>query len=198
MYQKIQIDFKKSEPYISEDTMKLQYEIYLNYLNTLNKLLLENNYDYKYSKEELVNYIDIFPINVRDDILVNLGGVLNHELYFSILNKKTNNNFEQIIIKEFGSMNNFKQQFINTANNMFGSGYTYLVINKEKKLEILNFSNEDTPYIYGLIPIMALDLWEHSYYLDYKIDRKKYIENFFELIDFDIVNNNYEKNIKLL
>ena len=79
---------------------------------------------------------------------------------------------------------------------MVGSGYTFLVVNKEKKLEILNFSNQETPYSYGLVPILALDLWEHAYYLDYLNDRASYIKNFFQIIDFDKVNNKYEKITK--
>lgn len=198
MYTKMEMENKNYlEPYISKETMDFHYQLYSRYYDKLIKLLKEQNYNYQYSKEELFNHIDIFPIQIRDDILFNLGGVINHELYFNTHHKglkKTSN----IIIQHFGSMENLKKQWIETANSMVGSGYTYLVINKEKQLEILNFSNQDSPYIYGLIPILALDLWEHSYYLDYNIDRRKYIDNLFEAIDFEQVDQNYEKSIKLL
>jgi len=79
------------------------------------------------------------------------------------------------------------------AGLVVGSGWTFLVINGEGKLEIINTSNQETPYLYGLKPIMALDLWEHAYYLDYQNRRDQYISNFFQIVDFDMINKLYEK-----
>ena len=76
---------------------------------------------------------------------------------------------------------------------MIGSGYTFLVLNKDNNLEIINVANQDTPISYDLIPIMNLDLWEHAYYLDYQNDRKTYINNFFSIIDFSKVSKIYEE-----
>ena len=79
------------------------------------------------------------------------------------------------------------------ALELVGSGYTYLVINKNKELQIINMSNQESPYMYGMIPIIALDLWENAYYLDYQNNKEKYIDTFFEIIDFNKINNLYEK-----
>ena len=77
-----------------------------------------------------------------------------------------------------------------------GSGYAFLILDNNNDLNIINTSNQDTPYSYGYIPIIALDLWEHAYYLKYNVNKKEYIDNFFEIIDFEIINNIYESNLK--
>ena len=202
MYEAKPLEYDNSalEPYIDTETLYIHYnKHYLNYLNKLNALLKSVEYDNRYTKEELVNHIDEFPIDIRDDILYNLGGVLNHELYFESLgpNNNTNisGNLKEKVIKNYGSVETFLEEFKRQTKILVGSGYTILVINKEKKLEIVNFPNQETPYSYGLIPIMTIDLWEHAYYLKYKNERDKYIDAFFKIIDFNKVNNQYEKNI---
>ena len=189
------------EPVLNSETINVHYnKHYLGYLEKLNKILNDINYDYRYTKEELVSHIEEIPIDVRDDVLYNLGGVLNHELYFySMSNNKVNvpiGALRKKIIDEYGTIENFKDQFIKTANKLVGSGYTFLVLNNNLKLEIINTSNQETPYLYGLIPIMALDLWEHAYYLVYRNRRSEYIEKFFEIVDYNNINKNYEKAVK--
>ena len=202
MYEAKPLEYDNSalEPYIDTETLYIHYnKHYLNYLNKLNALLKSVEYDNRYTKEELVNHIDEFPIDIRDDILYNLGGVLNHELYFESLgpNNNTNisGNLKEKVVKDYVSVETFLEEFKRQTKILVGSGYTFLVINKEKKLEIVNFPNQETPYSYGLIPIMTIDLWEHAYYLKYKNERDKYIDAFFKIIDFNKVNNQYEKNI---
>ncbi|MBE6149413.1 MAG: superoxide dismutase [Firmicutes bacterium] len=195
----LKYNYNYFEPYISSRTIDIHYnKHYKKYLDKLNNLLIKNNYDFKYSKEELVNHIDIFPLSDRDDILFNLGGVINHELYFENLgyDNKPNGLLEQKINKQYGSFFKFKEEFIKVANELVGSGYTFLIINKNKDLEIINVSNQDTPYSYGVIPIMNIDLWEHAYYLDYQNDKNKYIENFFSIVDFGNISKKYEKEIQ--
>ena len=172
------------EPFLSARTISIHYnKHYKNYLNKLNELLKSVGYDYKYSKMELVNHIEDFPLEIRDDILFNLGGVINHELYFLELGVKNNlpiGSIKKKIDEDFGSFENFKQEFKDTSRKLVGSGYTFLVLNKEGKLQIINTSNQETPYLYGLVPILNLDLWEHAYYLDYQSNRNTYIESFFD------------------
>lgn len=186
------------EPFISERTINIHYnKHYKKYLDNLNTLLLKNNYDFRYSKEELVSHIDIFPLKDRGDILFNLGGVINHELYFDNLgyDNMPIGKLKDKINSQYGSFENFKNEFIKSTKELVGSGYTFLVINKDKDLEILNTSNQDTPYSYGLEPIMNIDLWEHAYYLDYQNDKNKYIENFFSIVDFGKISKKYEEKI---
>lgn len=202
MYEKIELNYSYEdlEPIIDSETVYIHYnKHYQNYLNNLNKLLQEENYDYQYSKEDLVNNIDIFNINKRGEILYNLGGVINHELYFSNISDKNNNYPTDILLnkinEQYGSYDNFKQEFISIANNLKGSGYTFLTLDKNNNFKIISTANQDTPYSYGLIPIMTIDLWEHAYYLKYKNDRLKYINNFFKIIDYQKVSNNLSNYI---
>lgn len=199
MYEEMLIKYPYDalEPIISARTIAIHYNNhYKGYLDKLNTLLRKEGYNKEYTKEELVSRIDMFNLNVRDDILYNLGGVLNHELYFSTIGPKKNTMpsglFEEAIDRDFGNFENFKKEWIRMAKIVVGSGYTFLVV-KNKKLEIINTPNQETPYLYGLTPIMTIDLWEHAYYLDYQNDKDLYVKNFFSIVDFDKISKEYEK-----
>lgn len=189
-------DYNSMEPIIDGETMYIHYnKHYLGYLDKLNSLLESSNYNYKYSKEELADKIDIFPIDKRGDILYNLGGVINHEIYFTSISNRGNiypsGKLAEVINTYFGSYDNFKKEFKESANNLKGSGYTFLVKDKNNKLLIINTSNQDTPYYYGFTPIMGIDLWEHAYYLQYKNNRSLYIDNYFKIVDFKKIGARY-------
>lgn len=92
-----------------------------------------------------------------------------------------------MINNSFGSYEMFKKIFKETALSLKGSSYTYLILKKDK-LEIINFYNQENPYSYNLIPLICIDMWEHAYYLNYKNDKGSYIDNFFEIIDFNEAN----------
>ena len=198
-YKKITLDYKSLDPYIDDRTLNLHYNAhYRNYTDKLNKYLNDINYDYKDSPIYLAKHIDILPMENRDEILFNLGGYLNHSLYFyNLTNKKKDIPIEllNLINKYFGSFSLFKEEFIDMAMEVKGSGYTFLVMDKNNKLRIINTSNQDTPYYYGFTPIMTIDVWEHAYYLKYTYLRKKYLENIFDIIDFDKVYKLYLDNI---
>lgn len=200
MYQakSLKYNYDALEPNISSKTIDIHYnKHYLGYLNKLNNLLNSINYDYRYDVKDLIKHIDEFPIDIRDDILFYAGGVINHELYFDNLNfSPLSGSLKEAIINKYGSVENFEKEFIKAANNLVGSGYTFLVVNRQKELGIINTSNQETPYLYEMTPIMALDLWEHAYHLDYLNNRNQYILNFFNIINYSKVNENYEKTIK--
>ena len=197
MYKEIILDYNDLSPYISDDTLNIHLNIYKNNLAILNKLLKQANYDYRYSMKDLIKHIDIFPLNIRGEILYYLSSILNHNLYFyNISNNKylePDGLIGKDINKYFGNYNNFKQEFTNKALNLKGSGYTFLVRDNIGTLKIINTSNEDSPYYYDYEPIIGLDLWEHSYFLDYYNDKNTYIANFFKIIDFNKINKYYEK-----
>lgn len=200
MYKKIAINYKDLNPYLSSKTIDIHYnKHYLNYLLKLNDVLNYLNFDYKYNISELVLHIDEFPLEYRDTILYNAGGVLNHELFFKNLSKNNNLEKNELYLKieeYFGSFDKFVSEFKNKANLLVGSGYTFLVLNRDNKLLIINVSNQDTPYSYSYLPILNIDLWEHSYYLDYYNNRSKYIDDFFSMIDLSLANEEYKKVIK--
>lgn len=196
MYQRIILDYEDLNPYLKKEVLDTHYQIYLDSLEKLNQLLKSINYDYSYSLKDLVMNIDIFPLNVRGEILYYLSSVLNHNLYFYNISLNKNNRpvnkIEKDIVKYFGSYEEFKNQFKEKAMNLKGSGYTFLVRDDKGILKILNTSNEDNPYYYGMEPIICLDLWEHAYFLQYKNNKEAYINQFFEIIDFERINTYYE------
>lgn len=193
---KLGYEYDALEPYIDALTVNIHYnKHYGNYVNNFNKLVP----DYQGSIIDIIKNIDKYPLDKRDDILFNAGGIINHELYFSILSKNNNNPigiFKDMIDKQYGSYENFKEEFINKANKLVGSGWTFLVLDRQKKFNIINLTNQDTPSFYGFIPIIGLDLWEHAYYLKYKNERSQYIKAFFNILDFKVINEIYKQAIK--
>ena len=179
-------------PWISEETMYLHYEkLYKKYLQNLQNLIGEQ------SAIEAIQHISEYPLEKRGNILYQAGGVLNHELYFEEINQNGKHipegTLKQAIDQKYGSYEKFKQEFIKNTKLLVGSGYTFLVLNSKNELDIVNMSNQETPYLYDMTPIMNIDLWEHAYYLDYKTDKEKYVTMFFDLLDFDVIESRYEK-----
>lgn len=202
MYKSIKLDYSFSSmtPFLDEKTLDIHFNrLYQGYLNRLNQALEESGYDFRYTKEELVDYIDQFPLEKRDKILYNLGGVLNHERYFLLLTpikKEMKTPFLDKIKETYGSLENFKEEFLKVALTLTGSGYTNLVLDRKKNLNIINTSNQEIPDLYGFKPLISLDLWEHAYFLKYENDKEKYIRQFFNFIDYEKVSDLYEKEIQ--
>lgn len=181
--------FQDLEPFIDTHTMGLHYhKHHQNYLNKLNDLLVNNNYDYRYNLNELLYHINEFPTSIREDILFNLGGVINHNLYWkSISTKQGHEPSGQLKIhmeRIFGSYEQFWKLFKEKALKLKGSGYTFLVLKRDGQLEIINVSNQDTPLTMGYMPLFTVDMWEHAYYINYENDKAKYLNNFQEIADF--------------
>jgi len=198
MYQPIilKYDLSDFEPDISRKTLDLHYnKLYLKYLNNLNRILRNNNFKFNYPIKELFDKISDFPISDRDDILYNLGGVLNHEMYFRNMTPNYNKDIPEPLkgdlIKRYGSINNFLLDLTIKANTLGGSGYVYLTLTQTKEFLIVKIPNQESPIFYNLYPLMNIDVWEHAYYLDYFTERKDYVNMFLKHIDFDEVNKNY-------
>ena len=140
MYDKIKLDYVSLEPHIDDETLSIHYnKHYQKYLDNLNKLLLENNYKFL-SIYDLINNIEEINLNDRGEILFNLGGVINHGLYFWGMSDKNNimpiGKIKEVIDLYFGNYENFKEQFIENAMNLKGSGYTFLVLDDKNNLKI--------------------------------------------------------------
>lgn len=199
MYQlpSLSYSYQDLEPFIDTHTMGLHYHKHEQaYLNNLNNLLKKNNYDYKYNLNELIYHIEEFSLEDRENILFNLGGVLNHNIYWKSFNKNNtlpSGELKEQIDKQFGSYDEFWKKIKENALKLKGSGYTFLVMSNNE-LEIINFFNQDSPLLYGYVPLFNIDLWEHAYYINYENDRLKYIDNFKEIADFSYANEIYNKN----
>lgn len=183
------------EPIISTTTVNIHYNKHeKGYLDRLNKFLSEAGYNGNYTIPEIILNIDKFPMEYRGDILYNAGGVVNHDLYWNSMGKLSlpNGKLLEKIVDVYGSYDSFKKKFIEEANKVIGSGYTFLVMDNKKNLNIINLSNQDSPLSYGYEPLFTIDLWEHAYYLDYQNRRADYINNFFSIVNFDEASRKYE------
>ena len=190
--ERLPYSYEELEPYIDTHTLGLHHNKHQkNYLKKLNELLINNNYDFRYSLEDLPKHIMEFSENDREDILFNLGGVINHNIYFKSMspNKEMPSVFmNSLIINSFGSYENFLKEFKQKALALKGSGYTFLILDKGT-LRIINLFNQDNPFNYDLIPLLAIDMWEHAYYINYENKKDVYIDNFLEILDFKNANN---------
>lgn len=198
MYKAYPLDYSYDalEPYIDTRSLSINYQkYYLEYLKRLNELVLNP----KEPLSTLVQNIENYPFEKRGEILFYAGGVLNHELYFQSMSDKKNQKFvgklKEKMNETYGNEFEFKKKLKEVSKNLVGNGYTFLVVTKNNTLDIVNMPNEETPYLYGLTPIMAIDLWEHSYFLNYQNRRDEYIEAFFEVIDYEKINQKYEEII---
>lgn len=193
MYKEKNINYNKTK-FLTEEVIYYHKILYKRYLDRLNGLLVKNNHNFNIKKEDIVNNLEIFPIEDRGGILFNLGGVLNHELYFDNIEPGKNISNNEILNKinlEYGSILEFKNIFKKESLKLVGSGYTFLVLDKNNKLKIINMTNQETPLSIGFIPLIALDLWEHAYYLQYNVNKEDYIDNFLNNLNYDKINRVY-------
>lgn len=184
------------EPYIDEETMHLHHDHHLKtYVEKLNEALEPFPTYHSWTLEELITNCHTLPGKLQTPVRHNAGGVYNHNLYFASMRPPEKQRIPEIFYKElctyFGSWENFKESFSQAAVNQFGSGYAWLAVGHRKSLKIINTPNQDTPLTKNLQPILTIDVWEHAYYLKYKNMRADYIENWFNLINWDIVTQRY-------
>lgn len=180
--------YQDLEPFIDTHTMGLHYNKHeQTYLNNLNDILEKNNYDYRYDLTELIYHLNEFLPDDMESLIFNLGGVLNHNLYWLSINSSNYLPSGKLLDKinnQYGSYDKFFDLFKKSAMNLKGSGYTFLVMNSDGNLDIVNMANQDSPLLYNLIPLFNIDLWEHAYYLNYQNDKSRYIDNFKLKADF--------------
>jgi Fe-Mn family superoxide dismutase len=183
------------EPYIDKITMEIHHTkhhgAYVANLNTT----LEKIQDAPSSIEEILMNISKYPIAVRN----NGGGHYNHSLFWKVMSSKggghPNGKLLETINSSFGSFDNFKTKFNEAATKLFGSGWTWLVL-KNGKLEIGTTPNQDNPLMdiseFKGVPILCLDIWEHAYYLKHQNKRLDYINDWWKVVNWDEVSNNFK------
>lgn len=197
---KLTYSFDAVSPEIEARTMEIHYSNhYLSYTNSLNKALKGTEYE-DLTIEEILSKSVTDSLNLRN----NAGGYFNHSLFFECIGPKAGGQPKDTLAiainKVFGSYEGFKSQFKNAANRQFGSGWAWLIIDKTGKLQVTTTSNQDNPLMpkanVSGTPILALDVWEHAYYLEYQNKRKNYIDAFFNIINWKVVQEKYEEAIK--
>jgi Fe-Mn family superoxide dismutase len=185
-------EYDALEPYIDGQTMRIHHSKHHQaYTDNFNKAITGTNLENK-EPEEIIKGLNQVPENIRTAVRNNGGGYINHNLFWQILKKDVEVKGEilEVINTKFGSFDKFKEEFSNIAMTQFGSGWAWLVMNKGQ-LEIVKTSNQDSPLTEDKTPILCLDVWEHSYYLLYQNRRAEYVQNFFNVINWDKVNELY-------
>jgi Fe-Mn family superoxide dismutase len=189
------------EPYIDKQTMELHHTKHHNaYLNNFNAALESAPELLNYSAEEIVSRVnEIVPEAIRTTVINNGGGYLNHNLFFLHLgtqNHEPMGEVKKAIENTFGSVEAFQEQFETAAKTQFGSGWAFLVLDEENNLKVIKRQNQNSPRMENLTPIMGLDVWEHAYYLNYQNKRPDYVHNFWKVLDWAKVEENYKKALK--
>lgn len=195
-------DYAALEPWIDTETMKLHHDKHhQTYVDNLNKAL-ENLPEFaKMHGTELLASLESLPGDVRVKVKNNLGGTLNHNLFWQIMCseaeaaqfKVDQSAIGKEITKIFGSMESFKEKFSSTALGRFGSGWIWLVKNDGGKLEIVDTPNQDSPLSLNQTPLLGLDVWEHAYYLKYQNRRADYIKSWWNVVNWKEVNTRFSE-----
>ncbi|WNZ88838.1 superoxide dismutase SodA [Streptococcus iniae] len=179
------------EPQFDQETMTLHHDKHhATYVANAN-VALEKHPEIGENLEELLANVESIPADIRQALINNGGGHLNHALFWELLSPEKTEVTKEVasaIDQAFGSFDAFKEQFATAATGRFGSGWAWLVVTKEGSLEITSTANQDTPISEGKKPILALDVWEHAYYLNYRNVRPNYINAFFEIINWNKVD----------
>ena len=176
------------EPEISEETLRFHHDKHhAGYVTKLNSLIAGTPYE-KMSLEEIIAKSDGAIFN-------NAAQVWNHDFYFAELSPTPNSKPEgallDAIVSEYGSVENLKSKMNEAATNLFGSGWVWLVENKDGKLAIMSGKNADTPLRYGMQPLLTIDVWEHAYYIDYRNARADAVKALWNKIDWRKIEERY-------
>lgn len=197
---KLEYTYNSLEPYIDEQTMRIHHtKHHQAYTDKLNAAIEKFPELQKKTAEELMKNLNTIPEIIRTAVKNNGGGYVNHSFFWKILKKniKPKGEIFMTINKKFTNFDNFRTQFKDASLTLFGSGWVWLVVNpKTKELEIIKTSNQDSPISKGKIPLLTIDLWEHAYYLKYQNKRADYVDAFFNVINWEQVNENYVNAIE--
>ncbi len=175
-------------PYISEETMDFHHSKHVQaYVNNTNNLIAG-------TELENLPLEEIILQSKQGSIYNNAAQIWNHEFFWNVMTPNgggtPSGSLLAVIDDNFGSFNTFKDQYIKAATSLFGSGWTWLVKNPDNKLTIVSYSNAGNPLSDGKIALLGIDVWEHAYYIDYRNARAKYIEAFFDVINWNFVASN--------
>ncbi|WP_438467883.1 superoxide dismutase SodA [Streptococcus pluranimalium] len=183
------------EPHFDAETMTLHHDKHhATYVNNANAAL-EKHPEIGEDLEALLSDVNSIPEDIRQALINNGGGHLNHALFWELLSPEKTEITEDVkaaIDEAFGSFDAFQEKFTAAATTRFGSGWAWLVVDAEGKLEVTSTPNQDTPLMEGKKPILGLDVWEHAYYLNYRNVRPNYIKAFFEIINWNKVDELYK------
>ncbi len=198
-FKPLHYEYDALEPFIDKETMIVHHDKHHKaYFDKFIAAISGTSLEGKDVKEILSN-LDLIPEEIKSAVINNGGGYYHHTIFWEMLAKDFSfeGKIAEAIISKWGSFEKFKEEFSNAALTQFGSGWAWLVVNKNKELEIIKTANQDCPLSIGKTPILGIDVWEHAYYLKYQNKRPEYVKNFFNIINWDYVNKLYLGAINL-
>lgn len=184
------------EKAIDARTMEIHHDKHhAAYTNNLNNAIQGTEWENK-SIEEILRNIDSLPENIRTAVRNNGGGYANHSLFWTIMGPngggQPSGDLANAINQKFGSFDEFKQKLSSAAAGQFGSGWGWLVVKSDGSLDVYSTPNQDSPYMKGDTPILGVDVWEHAYYLRYQNRRPDYLNEWWNVVDWNKVAGNYK------
>lgn len=193
---KLPYDYDALEPHIDERTMKIHHgKHHQGYTNKLNTAL-EGHEFADLEIEEVLRRIDEVPADKKQAVINSGGGYANHNLFWKVMSPngggEPSGDLAKAINDKFGSFEKFKEKFSSTAASQFGSGWGWLCVDDSGELVVTSTANQDSPYMEGLTPILGVDVWEHAYYLNYQNRRPDYLDAFWNVVNWDQVEKNYQ------
>ena len=194
--------FNALEPIIDERTMEIHYgKHYKGYVDKLNAVLKGADEEYqKMELEELLSDLNSLPSGpIHDGVRDFGGGVYNHGLFWKVMSPKKQElpkDFAEKLKKYFGSFEAFKEEFNKTAKVLFGSGWAWLCIDKGGNLVVMGAKNQDSPLTEGLYPLFCIDVWEHAYYLKYQNRRADFVDDFWDIVNWEFIEKRYDEYMK--
>lgn len=174
-------------PMMSQQTLSCHYgKHFQTYIDNLNRMVNGSHF-------EGLNIEDVVRKAPEGPMANNAGQVLNHQLFFEQFLPAKNAKMPSgdllfLIEQSFGSFGKMREAMDNAAKQLFGSGWVWLTINAEGKMQVLSLPNGDNPLRHGLKPLLTIDLWEHAYYLDHQNRKDKYLENFWLLVNWNVIS----------
>ena len=183
------------EPNIDTKTMEIHHsKHHQTYINNINGAIAGTEWE-KLSVEDLVAKVNEVPTDLKNMVINNAGGHANHSLFWTVMNPQGGGQptgaVAKAIDEQLGGFDAFKEAFTKAAISRFGSGWAWLSVTPEHNLIVESSANQDSPIMWGHIPILGLDVWEHAYYLKYQNRRPEYINAFYNVVDWDEVNRRY-------
>ena len=190
--------FAALEPHIDALTMEIHHDKHhAAYVNGANAILDKNPALAAKSVNELLSNLAGVPDDVRTGLRNNLGGHYNHSLFWELMApggaKEPGAELKAAIEGAFGSLDTLKEKINAAGLSRFGSGWAWLVIDKDKKATILSTANQDTPLELGAKPILGVDVWEHAYYLKHQNRRADYLKTWWNVVNWDKASENFKK-----
>lgn len=184
------------EPHLDALTLEIHHSRHhQTYITNLNAALAEHPELAALPVDALLARFDSLPAHVQGAVRNHGGGHANHSLFWQVMSPQgggePGGELAEAINRDLGGLDAFRQAFTQAALSRFGSGWAWLVVDKEGRLRVESSANQDSPLMQGQVPILGLDVWEHAYYLKYQNKRPDYIAAFYKVIDWGEVERRY-------